>query len=276
MEKIVILHDFSECADNALKVAADVARKLESAEIHLYHIYEKPISGISLQFYVDKEKLSELKKDIQNKMDEIAGRDYLKDIKVHKHYVPDKEVWEVLELDSMKDVDLIVMGTHGVKGFKEYFIGSNTQKIVRLADCPVIAIKNPIEKFEVNDLVFASDFQKEVIPAFVKIKKLADLYNSKIHLLKVNTKFHFESTPEARKRMQEFAEEFNLENYTTNIYNDESIEDGIDNFCNEIDPDLISMETHGRIGVSHIMRQSITEHVVNHVNWPVLSVKMVY
>ena len=46
------------------------------------------------------------------------------------------------------DIDLIVMGSHGISGKNEYFIGSNTQKVVRKIHVPVLVIKNPIENIE--------------------------------------------------------------------------------------------------------------------------------
>ena len=48
------------------------------------------------------------------------------------------------------NADLIVMGSHGANGFQEMFIGSNTEKVVRNADVPVLVIKREEAKFNAN------------------------------------------------------------------------------------------------------------------------------
>src|SRR6185369_5620641 len=53
-------------------------------------------------------------------------------------------------------IDLIVMGTHGASGIREFFIGSNAEKIVRYASVPVITVKQQI-KNKVKNIAFATD-----------------------------------------------------------------------------------------------------------------------
>ena len=74
--------------------------------------------------------------------------------------------------------------------------------------------------------------------------------------------------------MRAFARKFYLDNYTVNVINDNSIEEGVLHFSRELEADMIAMETHGRTGLAHLINGSITEHVVNHINRPILSVKI--
>lgn len=60
------------------------------------------------------------------------------------------------------------MGSHGVSGFREMFIGSNTEKVVRFSEVPVLVVKNEITSFEVRNFVFASDFSEEIKNHFKK------------------------------------------------------------------------------------------------------------
>ena len=274
MQKILVPTDFSECALNALMVAADIAKRDGKAEIHLVHVYERPISGITIQFEIDNIKLRAMRDQVAENMQQLAKNEFLKGCKVISHNISDKQVWEVLKVEALGDVDLIVMGTHGIKGWQEFFIGSNTQKVVQMATCPVLAIKKPIKNFSMNNMVFASNFYGEAATVFVKIKKLANLFSAKIHLLRVNTPGNFETSHISRKLMNDFAKRFYLDNYTVNIYNDNTVEDGILNFTKNVDTDVIAIETHGRTGISHLINGSIAEDVVNHLDAPVLSVKI--
>tara|TARA_B100001063_G_C16246510_1_gene303244 strand:- start:73 stop:336 length:264 start_codon:yes stop_codon:yes gene_type:complete len=66
-------------------------------------------------------------------------------------------------------------------------IGSNTEKVVRTFDIPVIVVKRNSEKFKLKDLVYASDFQDKNKESFRKFLDFTKMFKSKVHLLKVNT-----------------------------------------------------------------------------------------
>ena len=54
-----------------------------------------------------------------------------------------ENVFETITVKAKEhDIDLIVMGSHGASGVKEFFVGSNTEKIVRTAHCPVLTSKS--------------------------------------------------------------------------------------------------------------------------------------
>ena len=125
-------------------------------------------------------------------------------------------------------------------------------------------------------MVFASDFNDESYYAFEKIKSFADIYDSHIDLLKVITPREFETTRQSAKLMNDFVFKFNLKKYSVNIYNDYNIEQGIIDFSDETNADLVALETHGRTGIAHLILGSLTESLVKHESRPVLSIKMVH
>jgi hypothetical protein len=74
-----------------------------------------------------------------------------------------------------------------------------------------------------------------------------------------------------KRRLDEFARKLQLKNYTTNIYNDYSEEEGVIYFADSINADMIAMATHGRTGFAHMMAGSIAERVVSHSKRPVFT-----
>jgi nucleotide-binding universal stress UspA family protein len=71
--------------------------------------------------------------------------------------------------------------------------------------------------------------------------------------------------------MNEFVQKYQLTNYTFTVYDDNTEEDGIIHFAEEINADIIAVATHGRTGLAHLLSGSIAEDIVNHANRPVLT-----
>ena len=94
------------------------------------------------------------------------------------------------------------------------------------------------------------------------------------HLLLVNTANNFITTYESRTLINDFISGQTFENYTINVHNDTSVEEGILNFSAEIDADLIGISTHGRQGIAHFFNSSISEDLVNHAKRPVITFKI--
>ena len=275
MKRIIVPTDFSDCAMSALKVATQIADKAKSV-IYLVHTYELPVYGFtSGHVMYDGEHIGKIKEEINNELTKIAQLDFVKKHEVVKLLLPDFSLDHIVDHEVLKDADLIVMGTHGASGWSEDLIGSNTERIIRKAKCPVLAIREDFgDNFSPSNIVFASSFFGEVYDRFPVIKSFIDLFGAKIHLLRVNTPSDFMTTPLSERVINEFKEEFDLADSTINIFNDQSVEDGVINFANRVNADLIAMETHGRIGVNHMINGSITEDIANHARIPILSFRI--
>lgn len=210
----------------------------------------------------------------ENEFEKLLQRPYLNDLVIN-HAIGHGEIYDDIQLTvKEKDIDLIVMGSHGLSGFKEMFIGSNTEKVVRTSKIPVLVIKNEHSHFEISDFVFATDFSEECRAPFHVAQKFAKDVGAKMHLLYVNTPSGFKTTSEANKLMQRFVKGMGLENYTLNIYNDSSVEKGILGFARDHNAQLVGMSTHGRKGIAHFFNGSISEDLVNHANMPVITFKI--
>lgn len=273
MKRILVPTDFSEQAENALKVAVKIAKEFQS-EIYLIHSLEMPLylatSGSSGSL---PESLFFIK-FAEKRFKELKESPYLKNMTITET-IGKGEIYEDIEMACREhNIDLIIMGSSGASGFKEMFVGSNTEKVVRTSNTPVLVIKNYHPDFEINDFVFATDFSEEYRGAFDRAQKFAKKIGAKIHLLLVNTPSNFKTSAKGQALMDEFIRGMGLENYTLNIYNDVSVEKGILNFTRYIGAQLIGMGTHGRKGISHFFNGSISEDMVNHADMPVITFRI--
>lgn len=269
MKNILVPTDFSETANAAAEVAATIAKKTNST-IYLLHV-------VNLLEFGDEDEVSKklfVMKLVKKKMDALIAQPFFEGVNVVIALQFELIYEQIWKHAKQHDIDLIVMGTHGISGISDMFLGSNTQKVVRMAECPVLTVKGKPEKFDFSNIVFASDFSAEAEKVFWKITELAKVYDSKIHLVRVCSASDFELTDNAVERMEGFAKKAHLKNYTVNVYNAKHIESGIVKFCNSIKAGLISIGAHGRTGWDMLVIGSKAENIVNHSNIPILSIQI--
>ncbi len=274
MKKLLVPTDFSKEAEKALKVAAQIAKK-HNCEILLLHMLDLPIQQLNVgSAPSDLPEAMYFMKLAHKQFEEVLKYDFLDNITLTEMVDFHEVSRGILDTCEKHEVDLIIMGSHGADGLKELFIGSTAEKVVRTSNTPVLVVKNHHAHFEIKDFVFASDFKNDNKETYSQAVKLARLFNSKIHLLYVNTPSNFATTATSKVRIFDFIEGQDYENYTINIYNDETVEKGILNFSKIIDADLIGISTHGRQGIAHFFNGSISEDLVNHANRPVITFKI--
>ncbi|WKK79182.1 universal stress protein [Marivirga arenosa] len=279
MKKILVPTDFSDQAKYALKLATEIAKKTD-AELILLHVVEIPgqqsfnttgeanhadgMEGVYIMKMIElgKKKLHALKDD-----------EILEGLNVHAKLEAGNTFYNISSIVNEHNPDIIIMGTSGSSGVDEILIGSNAEKVVRNAKCPVLTLKEEISLASIDNIVFASSLKNDDKELANKLKEIAKLSYAKIHLLKVNTPNNFESSTNTNKRMDEYMKNNGLE-AEKHIHNGINEEEGILEFAKENNIDLIAMGTHGRKGLMHLLSGSIAEDVVNHSKRPVLTLKL--
>ncbi|MFY7825845.1 MAG: universal stress protein [Flectobacillus sp.] len=270
MKKILVPTDFSELSLAALDVAAMFARA-SSAEIVLYHkdyiffpnidFLEAPISTY------DVETNQAIHHQTQKQLEEIIQSPKYDGINIVIYNTDDyEELGEAIA--ERTDIDLIVMGSEGATGWKEFLDGSNSESVVRHAHCPVLVIKEPISAFYPRKVMFAVDFET---PFDDKLIKTLSHEIEQSYVVYVNTSDGFEDSRTINEKMASFEQEHGLTDHEFMIYNDYSASNGIIHAAEDLQADLIVMSTKARSGLSHFLFGSVTETVINHSGIPVLA-----
>ncbi len=282
MIKVLVPFDFSQTAQHALKFATDLTAIYGQSEITVLHVLETPVTtgmgtmggGMesipdfqSQVFYM--ELIETRKKQFAALEEKYAGSQFGFKTKLVLGNVFRSISEVILEVDP----DLVIMGSKGSSGLEEVLIGSNTEKVVRNASCPVITIKaaTPIETMK--KVVFASDFREDDPKVVGRIKSMQAIFDAQFYFVVVNTPGNFETTRESMERIRKFVQKHKFENVKAEIYNSLSEESGIIEFADDIQADMIAMTTHGRTGLLHLITGSIAEDVVNHSKRPVWTYK---
>lgn len=280
MKSILVPYDFSQEAEYAFQLAQELAAKA-SCKLKLVHVIEIPttqhfntIGEVNLEEnFVDKIFMVEMvdKRKAQMKALEelhaVAPYQFSTKISFGNPYAGIAS--EITEIKA----DLVVMGSKGSSGLEELLIGSNTEKVVRHSKCPVITVKQPTKAEDIKNIVFASDFSENSKKVIRELKDLQSLLGAELSLVKINTPNSFENTLVSKKNMQSFIKANELTNVKVEIFNSGSEEEGILEYADDVDADMIAMATHGRTGLMHLLGGSIAEDVVNAAVRPVWTMK---
>jgi SAM-dependent methyltransferase len=141
---------------------------------------------------------------------------------------------------------------------------------LRNIDTQYCGIEMSIEAYK----YLISNFKKENQEAFGKFLNFANAFQSKVHLLQINTPSQFENTADSKQKIKNFIEKYDLPKFSINIYNDNSVEKGILNFSRERKVDLIALSTHGRSGISHLFVGSVAKNLSKKALKPMFTVKV--
>lgn len=277
MKTILVPVDFSKEADAALEVALSLANKMGS-KIQLLHIiesiYYNNLSNKATYFPEEdpektfiQEQKDAAEKQLKKKKQAFASFD----VRIGFSIKVGSVIKHILEMSQEEKVDFIMMGTKGASGLEEMLIGSNTEKIVRLAKCPVLTVKEKPANFDLRNVVVAVNFEDDSKESMVNLQKLQQIFGFTIHVLHVNTPLNFDTTFKIERKMEAFKKKYQLQTFTFTIINEYAFEDGILKFADKINADLIVTFTHGRRGFTRLMDGSVTEGVVNHAVKPILT-----
>ena len=148
IKKILVAIDGSNLAYESLDYALDLARKY-SAEVMVLTVIQMPsdsvleqgtaFTPISSQSY--REKLENYHKEI---LSEAAKNAKKSSPQIHftTKLVEGRPADKIVETAKLESCDLIVMGSRGLGGIKEFFLGSVSDRVADEAPCPVLIIKN--------------------------------------------------------------------------------------------------------------------------------------
>jgi nucleotide-binding universal stress UspA family protein len=278
MKKILVPVDFSKPAMNAAEVGADIARK-SGAQLILLHVIEEIVgNSINVEGEVntagnweDKIYTIKLIEKAKKQLAKMTEDPRFGDLRLKTELRMGTPYHGMNSIIVDHKVDLVVMGTSGKSDIEEMIIGSNTEKVVRTAHCPVLTVHHKPATKDFKNIVYATAMNRDEEVFSRIVRTTQKLYDATVHLVRINTPGNFQRDVVVKKYMADFAKKLQLKNFTINVFNDITEEEGIVYFAESIDADMIAMATHGRTGFAHVLAGSIAEDVVSHSKRPVLT-----
>ncbi|MCB0820315.1 MAG: universal stress protein, partial [Bacteroidetes bacterium] len=184
---------------------------------------------------------------------------------------------EVVKIADEIDADLIVLGTHGVSGLKEFFMGSNAFRIVSEASCPVLSVQKSDRPVGFRNVVVPIDnsfHSREKLGLSVKVAKV---FGARLFICGLRSYDHNDQDLNARfkmkmKQVEDFLAEKEVEYTTTTIFCSNIAKATMD-YAAEVDADLIIIMNEQEINSTGFFMGPFAQQVVNHSHIPVMSMR---
>lgn len=278
MKRILVPTDFSRQSKHALDLAYEIAQR-NGAEIVLVHIVEQATTSVFVgagELVSDageQDNTHQILENARQKVEEICSDPRFENIRFKTITKTGSPFSSISKVISNEDADILVMGTSGTSNLEDWFVGSNTEKVVRMAKCPVISVPQPCSLADIRRIVFPTNF--DINPRLVShLKDWLKLCDATLYLLRVNTPHNYESPQRLQEHLLKTAAEYKFENFETYVESNITVEGGILNFADQYGIDMIAMATHGKRGLFHLFSGSIAEDVVNHTLKPVWTLSL--
>ncbi len=274
MKSLLLPTDFSTEADNAFALALQLAKQ-NDAKLHLLHCATVPIDWIHLsnqeKMYQDVNKKINHAQYKLNMLRETAEKEGI----IASAMLSYQDLLKTINQDVEElNIDLLIMGSKGASGFKEFLIGSNTEKLIRHAGCPVLIVKEAINIQDVKTILFPTDLSSQQIMVAKYAAKWAKMLGAKLCLTKLNTHYQWIESANFVKEIETFAGQCGINSFEAMTFDADYLEDGIIEAAEKVKAGMIIMGTHKRTGIAHVIAGSVAEDVANHAKRLILTISL--
>lgn len=151
LRKILLPTDFSGCGNYALPYAAAIARAAKASVICI-HVVEPIVPAVGYSGLAEPMPIADMSEQLEDsaerELPRIMDCDDLHGLNVEEIIVHGDAAAEIVRVAKERDVDLIVISSHGRTGIGRIIFGSTAEAVVRHAHCPVLVVKPPPEEEE--------------------------------------------------------------------------------------------------------------------------------
>lgn len=259
---ILIPTDFS---DNAWS-AALYALKLYSNEpctFYLLHTWSFKNSAVRTYItseYLDTNKV-ETKKRLLEFKDELKAKSTNSDHNFKIIYSTDALLPTIKKAIITHHINLVVMGTKGATGAKEFFFGSNTVNIInKIRLCPILVVPDAFPFMKPKQIAFPTDFNHFYDEEILPIKQLSKLHKSKIRVFHINGEKNLTEKQNYNLAMlKAYLEDYKHSFHWMKDYDKK--ENAINDFIKVFDINILTMINYKHSFIERIIKEPIIKKI---------------
>ncbi|OUL62620.1 universal stress protein [Flavobacterium sp. AJR] len=272
MKRILFPTDFSEVATNAFVHALEFAKQVKG-ELVLLHTFEIPV--YDSQFFPENFAIIynslelskfEMFKDQIPKLREIAEGRNLDDIVMNHRLMDGDLVYNMKKAIKEDNIDFVVMGTSGISGWENFFLGTNTDAVISGVEVPILCVPGESEFKKVKTIGFTTRYREKDKKELHKVLTIAKKMNAKVKCLYVRT----QNTDVSDATIKEWEADFKDEPIQFLVLPCEEVKETILDFVLYKDIDVLAMIAYKRSFFESLFHPSFTKKLTKDIAIPVL------
>lgn len=276
IDSILIPTDFSELSESALKIGVAIAKR-QKAKITLLHVIDRFAYLQPAEVFIPEVKLSpDHIAEIKERMSKISNRMLIDTGVTVEGEILDGQPSEVIcSYAFKKKFSLIVMGTHGTSGVKEFFIGSEAFRVVKNAPCPVLTVPGNWQKTYFEKVLLPIRLKPGAIEKYFYARPIIEKNNSELFLLGLSDK----KSPDELKKIVSLIDRLRSQLQNDNVdfrtiyCPSEDFTKTVTETAKQSQIDLIILTANLDYNFKAYFVGPFSQQIVNHSPIPVLSIK---
>ena len=272
MANIIAAIDFSDCSVNALEHAVSIASR-GALDVHMIWVNNPSVTKTTIYSDTSAELIDEIRKQFGKLVEKYSPElpDSTIDFVIREGKVYREIIDEAKEMESL----CIVMGTHGISGFEQFWIGSNANKLISVSPCPVITLRAGVDpKTEMRVILMPVDSTLDTRQKVPFTAYLAQLFEGEIYVLSI----YASKYKSIQKRVDMYTDQVcsYLEEEGIKYYRDvllcDNLTTGTIDYAKRIRANLISIMTEQETSPFNLLVGPYAQQMVNNSPYPVLSI----
>ena len=276
IKKILVPVDFSPVSLNALDTAIAIGKR-QHAMLSIIHVVENtyvlfpPEAG-----NVAGTILPELIKNANDSLSDLAKKLGTKnDLAISPIIQSGNPADEVCRWAHHKEIDLIVMGTHGASGLREFFIGSNAYRVVKNSPCPVITIPGDNQWLDFKKILFPIRLVHNALEKYDIVRPIIRQNGSSLLISGIVKNNNPTGLNEMKTIVDSVKKKLTEDDVIcgSDVHYCENVARQVINISEVEKPDLIVITATLDTSLKDFFLGPYTQDIVNHARFPVLSIR---
>jgi nucleotide-binding universal stress UspA family protein len=272
MANIIAAIDFSDCSVNALEHAVSLANR-GTLDVHMIWVNNPSVTKTTIYSDSSADLIDEIRKQFSKLIEKYSPQlpDSTIDFVIREGKIYREIIDEAKEMDSL----CIVMGTHGVSGFEQFWIGSNANKLISVSVCPVITIRTGVDAGQgMRCILLPVDSTLDTRQKVPFTTYLAHLFESEVYVLSL----YASKYKSIQKRVDLYTDQVctYLEEEGIKFHRDvlscDNLTTGTIEYAKHIRAGLISIMTEQETSPFNLLVGPYAQQMVNNSPYPVLSI----
>jgi nucleotide-binding universal stress UspA family protein len=273
INSILIPTDFSDLSESAVKAGVAIAKR-QNAEVTLLHVVDQNPYLLPTEVFLSnpRDVLTRMEEELNELSEKIKKETGVKTLVKALEGRPSDTI---CKFANEENISLIVMGTHGISGLREFFIGSEAYKVVKIATCPVLTIPGDWGKTDFDKVLFPVRLNPGTLDTYFYTRPIIEKNNSELYVLGLYEHEKDIDNKEISISIDKLKGQLKNDNvqFRSGITQSKNLPAKILDFAKDYEADLIVLTANLDHDFKAFFVGPFVQQVVNHARLPVLSIK---